>query len=121
MLRDILVSVAISGGVILFLWFLRGMLLMPVKLGKQTQMEVILRVQGKEPQLEQTVKGLGWLRKNGTLPTDLILLDCGMDEHTRIIAEKLAVTEPGVLYRRRETELWQMNTQEKNYTDESIL
>ena len=100
MLYNLIGTFVIAGGVILFIWFLRGLMLTPLKKGEHTQLTVLVRVTGREPALEQTVKGLGWLRSNGTLPGTVVLVDNGMDEETAQVAEKLARSVAGVCYRR---------------------
>ena len=64
---------------------------MPLKKGKNTNIIILVRVAGHEPVLEQTVKGLGWLRANGTLPGNIRIVDDGMDQET----EKLSVLLQG--------------------------
>lgn len=82
----ILISALIAAAVIIALWALRGFLLMPLKLGKNTSLVLKLRVEGAEPRLEQMLDGILWLRENGTLPADIVIEDCGMDSETREVA-----------------------------------
>ena len=77
-------------GVIALLWFLRGKTLLPVKLGKGQELTVVLRVRGSAPELENTVNAIEWLRADGTLPMNILIVDDGMDNETRRTAQLLA-------------------------------
>lgn len=108
MLFDIFCVICIAGAVILFIWILRGMLLMPLKLGKNTRLMVLLQVKGVEPCLEQTVKGLDWLRSNGTLPGDIVIVDDGMDEETVDISQRLTNDLNGVrCWKKKDVSAWE--------------
>ncbi|HHU23432.1 MAG TPA: hypothetical protein GXZ52_08525 [Clostridiales bacterium] len=89
MIIDIFMAAAISAAIILLLWLLRGVMLTPVKKGKNQKLTVTLRVTGPSPELESTVDGLLWLIRNGTLPAEIIIEDAGMDSETRQAAELL--------------------------------
>jgi hypothetical protein len=90
MLFDILLSFLIAGMVLAFIWALRGLLVTPVAVGRGARVAAVVRISGRAETLEQTVDGLLWLAKNGTLPMDIILADAGMDEETRLTARILA-------------------------------
>jgi hypothetical protein len=89
MIIDIFMAAVISAAIILLLWLLRGVMLTPVKKGKNQKLTVTLRVTGPSPELESTVDGLLWLIRNGTLPAEIIIEDAGMDSETRQAAELL--------------------------------
>lgn len=89
MLLKILFAVAAAAVLILVLWLLRGVMLTPVRTGKNQQLSVVLTVSGSSPELENTVDGLMWLRQNGTLHAQLVVRDAGMDRETREMAEIL--------------------------------
>ena len=78
-----------AAGLLLLLWYVRGVLLMPLHLDPAVQGTVTLRVTGAAPGLEQTADGLCWLRRNGTLPLEVVVVDAGMDEATRRVAAAL--------------------------------
>ena len=67
MFWKILLCAVASGLVVLFLWSLRGTLLLPVRCGRHSRLEFRLLVTGPEPGLEETLGALVWLRENGTL------------------------------------------------------
>mgnify|MGYP003207738943 CR=1 FL=1 len=89
MFWKILLCAMAAGLLVVFFWALRGSLLLPVRLGKHTQLELRLRVTGPEPGLEESVCALVWLRENGTLRGSITIEDCGMDEETRQLARLL--------------------------------
>lgn len=74
----------------LMVWALKGVMLLPVKAGDNTNLSVIIDVDGAENRLEQTLDGLIWLRENGTLNTEIIIKTRNSDENTRHIAQKYA-------------------------------
>jgi len=118
MLFEIVTAFIIAGTLILFVWLLRGMLLMPLTKGKHTKMTVVVKVQGREPCLEQTISGLNWLSSNGTLPANVVIVDDGMDEETRTVAEHLSRSQKGVCFQRKDVTLWQRNEEQPNYREE---
>ncbi len=67
-------------------WLLHGILYSPVKPGENTKMSIILEVDGGSRDLEHTLRGLKWLRDNGTLKADIILSLNNPDENTEHIA-----------------------------------
>ncbi len=90
MFWKILLCAVAAGLVVVFLWSLRGSLLLPVRVGRNTGLELRLRVTGCEPGLEETVCALMWLRENGTLRCAIVIDDCGMDEETRELARLIS-------------------------------
>ena len=89
MIADVIIAAAISAVIILLLWLLWGVMLTPVKKGKNQMLTVTLKVTGPSPELENTVDGLLWLVRNGTLPAEIVIEDAGMDSETRRAAELL--------------------------------
>lgn len=86
MFWKILLCAVAAGLVVVFVWSLRGALLLPVRWGRHTRPELRLRVDGPEPGLEETLCALAWLRENGTLRCTVVVEDRGMDEDTRDMA-----------------------------------
>ena len=89
MLWRILITLLLTAAVALLLHLLRGSLLLPVPLGKHTELCVLLTVRGSAPELEQTVDALQWLRANHTLRGSIILRCIEPDKETRRAAELL--------------------------------
>lgn len=90
MFWKILLCAVAAGLVVVFIWSLRGALLLPVRFGRNTQLELRLKVSGAELRLEETACALMWLRENGTLRGRIVIDDCGMDEDTRELARLLS-------------------------------
>jgi hypothetical protein len=90
MLLKIILAAAVTAALIIFFWYLRGLLLTPVPLGRNMRINAVVRVTGSSPNLEATADGLLWLIQNGTLPVNIIIEDAGMDGETRRTAELLA-------------------------------
>ena len=90
MFWKILLCAVAAGLIVVFLWSLKGALLLPVRCGRRTALEIRLAVSGAEPRLEETLSALVWLRENGTLRGRIIIDDCGMDGDTRETARLLA-------------------------------
>lgn len=90
MLIKAMIGLLAAAGLIIFFWLLRGCMLMPVRLGKNQRLDLVLTISGEGPPLEHTVAALRWLIENGTLPAQLVLRDAGMDEETRSAAELLS-------------------------------
>lgn len=86
MFWKILLSLVSAALIIFLVWWARGAMLTPISLGKQSKLTITLIVHGYEPALEETLDGLVWLRDNGTLRGEIVLIDDGMDEETRQIA-----------------------------------
>ena len=51
----------------------------------------VIRVRGEAEGLEQTVKGVLWLRDSGRMETEVLIADGGMDTAARRRAEVLAL------------------------------
>lgn len=107
MTENFVVGFAVASIIILLLWTLKGLLLTPVSRGKSTHIGLVIDIDGIEPKLEQTLKGLVWLRENGTLKTDIHLNLSNTDELTLHIARAYAdnysyitLSEHGEIYGR---------------------
>lgn len=70
------------------IWSVKGLLLTPVRLGKNTDARMILRINGAEPAIEYTLRSLLWLRENGTLKADILISANAPDELTRSVAKR---------------------------------
>ena len=66
----------------LIIWSVKGLLLTPVRLGRSTDAELILRIHGAEPTIEYTLRSLIWLRESGTLRADIAIKTENIDEET---------------------------------------
>ena len=80
------VGFVIAAILLLIIWALKGVLLTPVRTGDNTEIVIGLNLHGHEPALEQTLRGLLWLRENGTLKANIRIIAHEPDEETRHIA-----------------------------------
>ena len=74
----------------LIIWSVKGLLLTPVRLGKNTDADIILSVRGAEPAMEYTLRSLIWLRENGTLRAEIIIRAKDIDDETRNVLRRFA-------------------------------
>ena len=76
---QIAIALAAIAAIFGLIWFLYGRLLTPVRGGKNVIVDPVVTVSGGAEGLEQTIEGLIWLRKNGTLTGRIIIVDNGLD------------------------------------------
>lgn len=98
MMLKIAIAVLIAGALLLLLWLLRGVMLTPVKPGKNQKLTLILSVSGETEGLERTVDALLWLIGNGTLNARVLIADCDMDDESRYEAKLLSRDSAAVDY-----------------------
>lgn len=71
-------------------------LTMPLHIGKNSKLDIVLSVNGDEPALERTVRSLKYLSSWGKNRIDVIIIDNGMDEGTKKTAELLVRNDAGL-------------------------
>lgn len=86
MFVNYIVGIAIILGLVTLYWILRGLVLSPVRAGENAKMIVQLNVSGECKDLEHTLKGLIWLRDNGTLKADIEINAEKPDNAARLVA-----------------------------------
>lgn len=72
------------------LWRLSGALLTPVCPGEDTALTVVVTAKDTAPELESLVRGLIWLHDSGTIRTEILLLDTGLEPEAAALAQKLS-------------------------------
>lgn len=77
---------------------LRQMMFAPVKLGRNTEQYIILRVFGLEPKLERTLSSLVWLAENGIICGEIVILGFDLEEHTLLCAKEYAECYKGITF-----------------------
>lgn len=104
---DFIVGLAIAAVLFILFWSIKGVVLTPIIGGENTYIGIVLKVNGAEPKLEQTIKGFVWLRDNGTLKANLHINALHADDATlhiaRAYAEKygfITLSEDGEIYGR---------------------
>ena len=88
---QVLGTILAAAGVALVVWAVCGGFFLPLG-GKSGELTLVLHLAGNSPTLAQTVRGLVWLRQIFHATPELILVDDGMDEETRQVAERLTQT-----------------------------
>ena len=91
---QIAITLAAASVIFGLVWSIYGKLRTPVRSVQKTEVHTILSVRDGAEGLEQTVEGLIWLQKNGTIEGQILIADCGMDEEGRELA-RLAVKKYG--------------------------
>lgn len=71
------------------LWRLSGALLTPVRPGDDTMLTVVVTAKDTAPELEAMLRGMVWLRDSGTIQTDILILDHGLEPDAAALAERL--------------------------------
>jgi len=82
---------------LLLAWNVRGLLLRPVVGGKKSRVTVIVTAGSDPSYLEQEIKGLRWLRCDGILRADVLIVDVGMDSETALLADSLVRCDPTII------------------------
>ena len=91
MVWQVVACVLATAGLILFCWCLIGSFLLPVA-GRN--LTAVYLASGDSTDLEQTVRSFSWLRGTGMIEMPLKIVDCGMDNEARRLAERLARAHP---------------------------
>ncbi len=95
-LLKFLAVLILCSGFVFLLWAFKGWLLKPIIGGRNTCLTVVVSVKGSAPELEQTVSGLMWLKKNGTLNADILIVDEGLDADAALTARLLSTEDYAV-------------------------
>lgn len=74
-------------------WLVMGRLLTPAGDGETVS---LVAGRGDGENLEQSVRGLLWLRGGGLLAGDILIVDCGLTPAGRAVAAALCLREPGI-------------------------
>ncbi len=90
MLFELLSAAMIFAAVFSLIFAAKKWIYTPVPLSEGEEITAVIRVSGGADGLEQTVKGLLFLRRNGIVYMDIVIEDHGMDEKTRKTARLLA-------------------------------
>ncbi len=101
MIWQVVVCTLAAAGAVLCAWCLLGALLGPVG---GVGAVICWRVAGEAPALEQTVRGVAWLRDTGLLDMPLELVDDGLTPPARERARRLAAAYSFIRLTGQETE-----------------
>ena len=103
----ILAVLMLAAVAILIFALLYEIIICPVRPGKGERLQAVLRVSGSAPCLENTLRGLLWLRSSGRVKMGIVVVDEGMDEDTRQTAQLICSEESGIV-------LLSMNKEERS-------
>ena len=90
---EVILSLLAVAGLLSLSWLLLGQILTPA--GNRETLSLIPG-KGDGEDLEQSVRGLLWLRGGGLLTGGIVIVDCGLSPTGRAIAAALCLREPGV-------------------------
>lgn len=90
---EVLLSLLAVVGLLSLSWLLLGRLLTPAGSGETLS---LVPGRGDGETLEQSVRGLLWLRGGGLLAGNIVIVDCGLTAAGRAVAVALCLREPGV-------------------------
>jgi len=90
MVLDFIVAFFAAWGLFSLMEWVKTRLLSVCKMGKNIRLSTVISVSGSSVELEQTVKSLEHLRASGRLDGEIIIRNCGMDDDTAAVAEKMA-------------------------------
>ena len=93
---EIITACALSLSFLLLIWTIKGILLRSAVCGKCSEITVVIMVDEKTKNLEQEIAGLSYLREDGKLRADILIVDVGMDSQTAEIAESLLRKNPSL-------------------------
>ena len=93
------IFIALAAITIIFgiIWSLFGSLQTPIQCGKGTGIATVIAVHGNAEGLEQTLKGLIWLRESGVMLGQIILVDAGLNHEGLILSRLILKKYTGVV------------------------
>ena len=93
LVSQIIVGIVFCVAVATIISMVKTIVLTPVRRHQDVEVLTIIRARGEAEGLEQTVKGIQWLRDSGRMETELFIADAGMDVEARRRAEVLALKD----------------------------
>ena len=86
---EIITAFALSLSFLLLIWTIKGFLLRPTISKSNSELTIVITADENTKDLEREVERLRWLREEGLLSADILIVDTGMDGETAHIAESL--------------------------------
>lgn len=93
---EIISAFALSLSFLLLIWAIKGFMLRPSPCGRGIRITTVLTADGSTKDLEREVTNLRWLREDGRLRTEILIVDAGMDAQTAEIARSLQRRDPTI-------------------------
>lgn len=87
---EIITAFVLSLSFLLLIWAIKGFLLRPTICGKSSKSTIVLTADEKTRDLERVIESLRWLKQNGQLNADILIVDVGMEYETAEIALSLS-------------------------------
>lgn len=94
---EIITAFLLALAFLLLLWTVKGFLLRPTACGKNLRVTTLITADGNAKDLECEVTSLRWLREDGRLNADIIIVDAGMDNETAELAGILQRRDPSLM------------------------
>ena len=94
---EIVTAFALTLSFLLLIWTIKGLLLRPSKRGKSLRITALITAGSGTKNLEREVTNLRWLRQDGRLNADILIVDAGMDSETAELAGLLRRRDPSLL------------------------
>ncbi len=93
---EIMAAFAFSLSFLLLIWAIKGFLLRPAVCGKGSKITIVITADNKSKNLEQEIAGLNYLKEDGKLRADILIVNMGMDDQTEEIARSLLRRNPSL-------------------------
>ena len=93
---EIITALLLSLSFLLLVWTVKGFLLRSALCGAGSNITIVVKTGEKTKDLERKIAALRWLREDGRLQADILIVDMGMDEETASLAESIRRSNPSV-------------------------
>ncbi|MBP8640604.1 MAG: hypothetical protein KBI01_06865 [Oscillospiraceae bacterium] len=93
---EIISAFALSLSFILLIWTIKGFLLRPAAAKSTSKVTIVIIADEKTKNLDRELERLRWLREDGLLVADILLVDTGMNAETAQIADSLLRNNPSL-------------------------
>ncbi|MEA4894104.1 MAG: hypothetical protein VB064_02460 [Oscillospiraceae bacterium] len=93
---EIISAFALSLSFLLLIWTIKGFMLRPYARGGGIKITTVLTADGSTKNLEREVANLRWLKEDGRLRTEILIVDAGMNSQTAEVARSLQRRDPTI-------------------------
>lgn len=95
MVFEILIAILAICGVLMLVWCITGLFLRPIG---GARLRLLYAAEGNAEALEQTARGIAWLRETGLLAAELAVVDCGLSEEGLALVRALCARMDFIRY-----------------------
>lgn len=85
----VIICILSALGLSAFIWSIVGAFFLPIRSSDECRIHIILNAKGSGGGLQHQITSLDWITDAGFLEFDTVILDSGLDEEARSIAETL--------------------------------